>query len=369
MDETSWLDYELIGNSLLAWFTAIFVFFAAWIVLRIVHRGIRGRVTMLAASREDVVALQMAEAATRVTKGWFILLLALLVASQFVVWPAAVGVLVKRIIVAALLFQAGFWGTAALGAFLERRRRYELRRDPGAVAALDLVAVMLRVLIWTAVVLLVLENAEVRVTPLVAGLGVGGIAVALAAQNIIGDLFASLSIVLDKPFVVGDFLAVDDFQGSVEKVGIKTTRLRSLSGEQVVLANADLLGSRIRNFGRMYERRVVFTIRAHYQTPLDKVRAIPPMIKEILEVEPQVRFERAHFKEYGEFALVFEIVYFVLSPNFNVYMDIQQRVNLEIAERFAALGIELAYPTQTLYLARGTAAAGAPLVDAGRDGG
>src|SRR5690606_8284515 len=233
-DAGGWLAYELVGNSVLAWATALAVFAGVWFALSVAHRTIRSRIKMLAASREDVVALQMADAAVGATKGWFLVLLALLVASQFLVWPAAVGVLVRRVLVAALLFQAGFWGTAALGAFLARRRKFELRHDPGAVAALDLLAFVLRVVIWTAVILLVLENSDLHVTPLIAGLGIGGIAVALAAQNILGDLFASLSIVLDKPFVVGDFLAVGDFLGSVEKVGIKTTRLRSLSGEQVV---------------------------------------------------------------------------------------------------------------------------------------
>ena len=362
------IAYELIGNSLLAWATAVAVFVGVWLVLTVAHRVIRNRVAMLAASREDVVALHVADAAVGATKGWFMFLLAVLVASRFLDWPAGVGELIRHVLAAALVFQAGFWGTAALGAFLERRRKHDLTHDPGAVAALDFLAFVLRIVIWAIVILVVLETSDIPVTPLIAGLGVGGIAVALAAQNILGDLFASLSIVLDKPFVVGDFLAVGDFLGSVEKVGIKTTRLRSLSGEQVVLANADLLGSRIRNYGRMYERRVVFTLRVTYQTPPEKLKTIPPMIKEIIEAEPKARFDRAHFKEYGEFALLFEVVYYVLSPDFNVYMDIQQRVNLEIGARFAALGIEFAYPTQRLLVAGGTASGGVPLLEKGGSG-
>jgi small-conductance mechanosensitive channel len=355
MDWTNWrdwLDYELVDNSVLAWATALAVFVVVWIVLGIARRVIRNRVSRIAASREGVVALQIADSAIRQTKGWFLLLLALLVASRFLVWPANVGELITHVLVAALLFQAGFWGTAALTSFLTRRRKFQLLHDPGAVAAMDLLGFALRIVIWAAVVLLILENLEVEVTPLIAGLGVGGIAVALAAQNILGDLFASLSIVLDQPFVVGDFLAVGDFLGSVEKVGLKTTRLRSLSGEQVVLSNADLLSSRIRNYGRMYERRVVFALGVTYQTPAEKLKAIPPMIKEIIQSEKETRFDRAHFKAYGDFSLNFEIVYYVLSREYNVYMDIQQRVNLEIYERFAAQGIEFAYPTQMLYLTK-----------------
>jgi len=176
--------------------------------------------------------------------------------------------------------------------------------------------------------------------------------VALAAQNILGDLFASLSIVLDKPFVVGDFLIVGDFLGSVEKVGVKTTRLRSLSGEQLVFSNNDLLGSRIRNYGRMFERRVLFSIGVIYQTPPDKLRLAATILREAVQAQDKVRFDRAHFKSYGDFALSFEVVYYVLSPDYNVYMDIQQAINLLIYERFAEEQIEFAYPTQTLFVSR-----------------
>ena len=187
---------------------------------------------------------------------------------------------------------------------------------------------------------------------MVAGLGVGGIAVALATQNILGDLFASLSIVLDKPFVIGDFLIVGDFMGSVEYVGLKTTRLRSLSGEQLVFSNTDLLGSRIRNYGRMYERRVVFKLGVTYQTPREKLSRIPAIIREAIETQDNSRFDRSHFQAYGDFSLNFESVYYIGSPDYNLYMDVQQAVNLRIHERFEEESIEFAYPTQTLFVAQ-----------------
>jgi small-conductance mechanosensitive channel len=215
---------------------------------------------------------------------------------------------------------------------------------------MDLVGFVMRLVVWTAVLLVLLDNLGVDITALVAGLGVGGIAVALAAQNILGDLFASLSIVLDKPFVVGDFIAIGEFLGSVEHVGLKTTRLRSLSGEQVVFSNADLLGSRVRNYGRMFERRVLFSLGVTYQTPPDKMRRIPVMIREIVESQDRVRFDRAHFQGFGDFALLFEVVYYVLSREYNVHMDIQQSINMTLLERFAAEGIEFAYPTQTVFV-------------------
>jgi small-conductance mechanosensitive channel len=181
---------------------------------------------------------------------------------------------------------------------------------------------------------------------------VGSIAVALAIQNILADLFASLSIALDQPFVIGDFIIVDDYLGTVENIGLKTTRVRSLSGEQLVFANNDLLNSRIRNYKRMGERRVLFTFGVIYQTPIEQLEQISAWVKEIIQTHEQARFDRAHFKSFGDSALVFEVVYYVQSPDYNLYMDIQQAINLALMKRFEKNGIEFAYPTQTLFIAK-----------------
>ncbi|MBT8088325.1 MAG: mechanosensitive ion channel family protein, partial [Gammaproteobacteria bacterium] len=228
----------------------------------------------------------------------------------------------------------------------------QLEEDAGAVAAMDIVSFLVRVAIWTVVVLVALDNLGVNITALVAGLGVGGIAVALAAQNIIGDLFASLSIVLDKPFVLGDFLVIDGLAGTVESVGLKTTRVRSLSGEQLVFSNNDLLNSRIRNFGRMQERRVPFSIGVTYQTPAEKLEQIPRIVEDILSHQDGARFDRAHFQKFGDFSLLFEIVYYVESSDYTLFMDIQQAINMEIFRRFEEAGIDFAYPTQSIFLNR-----------------
>jgi small-conductance mechanosensitive channel len=196
----------------------------------------------------------------------------------------------------------------------------------------------------------VLDNLGVDITALIAGLGVGGIAVALAVQTVLGDLFASLSIALDKPFVVGDFLIVDDLLGSVEFVGLKTTRLRSLSGEQLVFSNSDLLNSRIRNYGRMYERRTAFDIGVTYQTPREKLKKIPDIIRTAIEKQDDTRFDRSHFKAYGDFSLNYETVYYISGPDYNKYMDIQQAINFEIHAAFEREQIEFAYPTQTIFV-------------------
>jgi small-conductance mechanosensitive channel len=235
------------------------------------------------------------------------------------------------------------------------RREQQLEEDAGAVAALDIVGFLVRVSVWAIVFLLALDNLGINITALVAGLGVGGIAVALAAQNIISDLFASLSIVLDRPFVLGDFLVIDDYYGNVEKVGLKTTRVRSLSGEQLVFSNNDLLNSRIRNYGQMVERRIVFEIGVVYDTPHEKLEQIPKIIEDIVIKQELARFDRAHFHQYGAYSLNFEIVYYVESSDYKLYMDIQQAVNLQIFRSFADAGIEFAYPTQTLFVNRDSA--------------
>jgi len=169
---------------------------------------------------------------------------------------------------------------------------------------------------------------------------------------VLGDLFASISIVLDKPFVIGDFIIVGDMLGTVEHIGIKTTRVRSLFGEQLIFSNNDLLNSRIRNYKRMDERRIVFSIGVVYQTPYEKLSAIPGMVREIVEAQEQTRFDRAHFSKFGDFALIYEIVYYVKIPDYNAYMDIQEAINLEIYRKFQEQGIEFAYPTQTVFVAK-----------------
>jgi len=227
-----------------------------------------------------------------------------------------------------------------------------LEQDAASVATITAFGFIGRLFLWTIVLLLILDNLGVDITSLIAGLGIGGIALALAAQNILGDLFASLSIMLDKPFVIGDFIIVDEYMGSIEQIGLKTTHLRSLSGEQLIISNADLLKSRIRNYKRMYERRVVFSLGVIYQTPYDKLKTIPAMVREIIEAQEQTRFDRAHFKEFGNSSLNFEIVYWVKNPDYNVYMDLHQAINMEIFRRFEEEGIVFAYPTQTLYLNR-----------------
>lgn len=351
MDVLAWLDYELLGNSLRNWGIALAVFVVAAMILFIARRLLRRRLQSFI-NHSDLTSLKVARHVVGQTKGWFLLLLAFEAGLQILEFDDNVDTVFRRIVVVGLIVQMGIWGVAGLTRFLALRREQQLEEDPGAVAAMDVVSFIARLAVWTIVFLLALDNLGVNITALVAGLGVGGIAVALAAQNIIGDLFASLSIVLDRPFALGDFLVIDDLSGTVEKVGLKTTRIRSLSGEELVLSNNDLLGSRIRNYGRMTERRIVFRLGVIYQTPQEKLQEVPKIIEDIIVKQENARFDRAHFQSFGDFSLNFEIVYYVQSNNYVLYMDIQQAVNLEIYRRFAEAGIEFAYPTRTLYMSR-----------------
>ena len=209
---------------------------------------------------------------------------------------------------------------------------------------------VINVLIWGLGIVFLLDNLGFRVSAAIAGLGIGGVAVALAAQAILGDLFSYFAIFFDRPFEIGDFIIVGDFLGSIEHVGIKTTRIRSLGGELLVFSNTDLTNSRVRNYKRMEKRRVVFQLGVTYQTRLEQLKEIPIIIKNVIHQVKDTTFDRAHFFSYGDFSLIFEVVYYVMSSDYNKYMDIQQEINFAINGEFAKRGIEFAYPTQTLYL-------------------
>jgi small-conductance mechanosensitive channel len=212
--------------------------------------------------------------------------------------------------------------------------------------------ILINVIIWFLGLVFLLSNWGIEVTPIIAGLGIGGIAVALAAQNILGDLFSYFVIFFDRPFEAGDFIIVDDKMGTVEYVGIKTTHIRALAGEQIIIGNSNLTNSRIHNYKRMLQRRVVFTIDVEYGTPADLLRKIPEMLKAIVLDQKLITFDRAHFATYKDWSLRFEVVYFILSADFNSFMDIQQNINFAIYEQFENNDIKFAFPTQSLFIKR-----------------
>ena len=232
-----------------------------------------------------------------------------------------------------------------LNAYFEKKEKYKERKRFYAG-----LFTIIKVVVWCFAIFILLDNLGIKITALIAGLGIGGVAIALASQTILGDLFNYFVILLDRPFEVGDFIIVGEYMGTVEYIGVKTTRIRSLGGEELIFSNTDLTNSRIRNYKRMEKRRVVFHIGVVYQTPLEKLKEIPRIIENIIKSIPDTIFDRAHFFSYGDFSLIFEIVYYVIGSDYNKYMDLQQQINFRIKEEFEKRGIEFAYPTQTLYL-------------------
>jgi small-conductance mechanosensitive channel len=328
---------------LLAGAIAIAVLALIWLVRRLRLLTRLARTTHTRAGEAIVDALN----GTRV---WLFLPLALYAGASVLQIPARLDRVLEGLAMVGALAQLALWANRLLAFWLAQRMVEKRTTDPEAATMVTLIGFIARSFVWTLALLLALDQLGFNVTALVAGLGIGGVAVALALQNVLGDLFASAAIVLDKPFVVGDFIVVGEFAGTVEKVGLKTTRLKSLSGEQLVFGNAVLLGAQIRNFKRMQERRILFGVGVTYETPAEKLRAIPGWLKAAVEAQPDVRFDRAHFKSYGDFSLDFEIVYYVLSAEYGQYMDRQQAINFAIFDKFAAEGVEFAYPTRTLYL-------------------
>ncbi len=223
-------------------------------------------------------------------------------------------------------------------------------KDKARERSLKGMLTIIRVVIWGLAVVFLLDNFGFKISTVIAGLGIGGVAIALASQAFLGDLFSYFSIFFDRPFEIGDFIIVGDYLGTVEYIGIKTTRVRSLGGEQLVFSNTDLTNSRVRNYKRMEKRRVVFKLGVTYQTTSQQVKEIPIIITNIIKNTEDAVCDRAHFFSYGDFSLIFEIVFYVMSGDYNKYMDIQQEINFAIKEEFEKREIEFAYPTQTLYV-------------------
>ena len=343
------LTNVFLGNEIQTWLTAAAVAVGAFVVLRLIEQVLIVRVQRLTKKTETVID-DVLIGSLRKTKLIYLVILSAYLGSLVLTLPASIRSLDWRVLMIATWLQAGIWVSTGLQIWIQHYQASE--QDGANRTTMNALSFTVRLVLWTTVVLLILDNLGINVTALVTGLGIGGIAIALAVQNVLSDLFASLSIVLDKPFVNGDFIVVGDMAGSVEHVGVKTTRIRSISGEQLVFSNNDLLTSRIRNFGRMNERRVVFSLGVTYQTPADKLERIPGLIREVVEAQAHVRFDRSHFASYGDSSLNFETVYYVESSDYAEHMDILQAVNLALFRRFEQEGIEFAYPTQTLFVER-----------------
>ena len=354
------LAHRWNGTPVAAWLTAAAILVVGWGALVLARRVALRRLERLAPKTETAVDDLLAGALRRTSK-WFLFVVALAAAAKAL--PALRGDardVVNLVARLAFLLQAAAWGNGAIAFWLARTTAERATHDRASVTTLNVLGLVARIVLWVLIALLALDAFGVNVTALVTGLGIAGVAVALAVQNILGDVLASLSIALDKPFAIGDFIVVDTFQGTVEHIGLKTTRLRSLTGEQIVIANAELLKARVRNFQRLTERRAAFTLTFPLDTPPEVMERIPVIVRTAVEAESPVRFDRSHFSAITDQTLAVETVYFVLVAEYRAFMDIQQRINLALLRRFAEEGVSLAVPTRSVVVRGGAEGDGRP---------
>jgi small-conductance mechanosensitive channel len=325
----------LVANRPLLWATAVGAAVLMTVLIKIVFslftRSMR-KLTQRTSSVWDDVGLDLID-------GW----------KSIETPPVAQRLLLIAVVIFSVL-QTGIWGLYLIQNWKKTYLDHRIKADPSAAAALGLLYTTIQGIFIVIVFLIGLSNLGVNIGALIAGLGVGGIAVALAAQNILGDLLASLSIVLDKPFIVGDFIVAGKEAGTVENVGIKTTRLRSISGEEIIVSNKDLLESRVQNFKHMWQRRIVQKFGVTYATPAEKLQQIPKWVQEFVQRHEKLKFDRCHFAAFGASSLDYEFVFIVSDPDYNVFMDLQQAVLMDILQKFASEGIEFAFPTQSVFV-------------------
>jgi small-conductance mechanosensitive channel len=347
---SAWRDFghvEFLGNELGTWIVSLVIFLVALAVFPLLRRMVSAR-----RSRGDLYTrhkvLALLAALIERTSRLFILVAAIWVASQDLSFPPRVEHWFNVAFVLIFWMQVALWTMTAVRFAIEARSARSVGPDTLLKSSMEVILFVAGLAIWGLAFLLALDNLGIQIKPLLAGLGIGGIALALAVQTVLSDLLASVSIALDKPFGIGDSLTLDDIQGTVEHIGVKSTRLRSVNGEQIILSNGDILKARVRNFGRLQERRSLFRLDVNYDTEVAALAAVPKAVREIIEATPDTRFDRCHLLNLGTTAMQFEVVYFVTAPEFRAYADAQQSINLRILERFRALEVIMqgAAPTQ-----------------------
>lgn len=346
----------LLGVPMSQWLVAAAAAFAAYVVMRTALGFARGRIHQNAEADPAVRGLgqvrptlaQMLDA----TNGPLLTIASVLVGLSLLDLPARWSDRVAQLWYVTVALQLALWGARLIDVLMQRQlqRHAAPGSSPQATVSRTLIGWALNTALWAVVALAVLSNLGFNITAFVASLGIGGIAIALAAQNILGDLFASIAIALDKPFEVGDSINNGSVNGTVEHVGMKTTRLRSPSGEQIVVSNTELLKGSLRNFKRMSTRRIEFTVGVSYATTPEQAAAIPDVIRRVVEAQPALAFDRAHFSKLGESSLDYVVVYIMQTANYGQYMDNQQAINIGLMREFAAMGVEFAFPTRNVVL-------------------
>ena len=328
-------SWNFLGILLVDWVQALAAFLITYAVLSVLRRVLLIRLGQ-GASHTRFTAHDVSLDLLKHTRTYFILVISAFTATLFLTLNDQVSGVLHVVFIALVLLQVARWGSRLIAIYVSHAisRGAEEQRDNAAT--INLLGTLAQVILWVIIILLILSNAQFNISTLIASLGITGIAVAFAMQRILADLFASFSIALDKPFVIGDYIVVGDKQGTVEHIGLKSTRIRSLTGEQIIISNSDLLASRIQNFKRMSERRIHFSLHLSPKTTMEKLAQVPGIVENIITALPEVRFSRANFSEIGDSYLQYDVVYFTLSPDYDVYMDVQEKINLAILRTFEA---------------------------------
>jgi len=346
------MDFKIFENTGVDFLTAFAIFAGGLIVLRIFREIVLARLKIAAEKTktdlDDIIIKIVQE-----INPPFYFLVSVYAGLKFLAMPEIASKIIDGLFLLAIVFQVArgvqifidYWTQKMIGG---------KAKDDGSEAknkaAVKNIGSILKFILWVFAVLVLLSNWGINITSLIAGLGVGGIAVAFALQNVLGDIFSSFSIVFDKPFQIGDFIIIGSDMGVVEKIGIKSTRLRTLQGQELIISNRELTDARVNNYKRMESRRIAFGFSALYETPTEKLKKIPEIVKNIIEKEEFAKLDRVHFKEFGDFSLNFEVVYYVSVPDYTEYMNTQQSINFALKDEFEKEGIEFAYPTQTLLI-------------------
>ena len=337
---------NILGNNQMEnLLTSFVIFVAVFFALKIFKTIIVKKLKNVAKKTEtdiDDVFIQIIESIN-----WpFYLLISVFIAVQFIQLSAKT----ENILGYITILVVAYYVVRALQKLIEFSLEKLHKKEKGLGRPLiNLINKLSSWLLWLVVIIIILQNFGFNVSTLLGGLGVGGIAIAFALQNVLADIFASFSIYLDKPFKIGDFIVIGEDKGTVEKIGLKSTRLKALSGQQLIISNKELTESRVQNYKNMKERRIVFGFGVVYETPSQKLKKIPKIIKDIFAEIKIVRLDRVHFKEFADSSLNFEVVYFMETADYIKYMNIRQKINFALKDAFEKEGIEMAYPTQTIY--------------------
>ncbi len=334
LNETFWINMAIVVGITLV----------SYLVLRTILGIVTRRLNTLA-SRSKTPFLGIAAELLARTSRLLILAFSLLIALKAVELPERWESTMSHGWFIALAFQIALWMDTGVRLWMESLTRDGKARNP---VTTTIIGIMIRIVVWTMMLLSILANLGVDITAMVASLGVGGIAIALAVQTLLSDVFASLSIGVDKPFEIGDFVVFGEVAGTIEHIGLKTTRIRALSGEQIVISNADLLRQIVHNYKRMNTRRIVFKFGITYNTPSEKVKDVAALVKRIIDGIEIAKFDRAHFLGFDDSQLTFEVVYIMQVSDYNRYMDTQQEINLALLDGIRDMGVQFAFPTRSV---------------------